>query len=286
MYLSYEKDNTLFSKCIDLMDSIFPGIKKIAMFGMEYNARWDKISLPFVIKDKDEVIAHLGIIPMDVMLNNKHQRIAALHGICVKESHRRKGLFDALMNESMSYIHQHFDASVLFTDNYTLYKKYPFKFHKEYNFLYKADKSKQTTSGLRSLDIHHPSDLNLIRELITNRLSLSNKFSVMDGFTLFILYNFNKKIFYSDEYDLIILYEIVSSNLHVKDILIKNQLPIEVIINLIPETFKQVIFEFIPDHFHITDLEPIEAYPECGIMVSENFLFNDDYFRFPEPYRC
>jgi len=205
MILTYEKDDTLFLECINLMDSIFPGIKKIALSGMQHGARWEDISLPFVIKDRGEIVAHLGIIPMDVILNNKRQRLAALHGICVKESHRRRGLFNTLMEEAMSYIKQHFDASLFFTDKYDAYKKYPFKLRKEYNFIYNIRKSEQTHPGLRILDLNNLADLDLIKKLVANRLPLSDKFNLLNGVELFIYDVLNKKIFYSDEHDVIVV---------------------------------------------------------------------------------
>ncbi len=139
MLANYATDPILFERCINLIDSIFPGIKNVAMIGIKYNARWDMVSSPFIIEENGEIIAHLGIIPLDIILNQKKLHVAAIHVICVKETSRGKGLFKQLMQEALIYIENNFDASLLFTDQPDLYKRYNFTVLPEYDFIVDAD---------------------------------------------------------------------------------------------------------------------------------------------------
>lgn len=286
MLASYATDPTLFERCINLIDSIFPGIKSVAMTGIKYNARWDNISLPFIIEERGEIIAHLGIIPLDIMLNQKKHRVAAIHGICVKETSRGRGLFKQLMQEALIYIENNFDASLLFTDQPDLYKPFNFTVLPEYNFTSNASEMVKIDSDLRALSLDNPYDLKIMQGLLFDHLPISNQMSLINETTIFVLDNLNKKIHFSQHLNALLIYEIIESNLYIKDMLSQQQCKINDIIALIPENFNKVILEFCPDKFSDHTYTPILANPECSIMVSENFNFDGEFFRYPETHRC
>ena len=80
----------LFERCISFIDSVFPGCKELAYKGMKYNASWAKIgvtakaSTPFITEQNNEIVAHLGLIPLDLIVESEKRRVAEFHGICVK----------------------------------------------------------------------------------------------------------------------------------------------------------------------------------------------------------
>jgi GNAT superfamily N-acetyltransferase len=286
MLANYATDHTLFVRCINLIDSIFPGIKNVAMAGMKYNACWDKISLPFIVEENDEIIAHVGIIPFELMLNEKIRHVAAIHGICVKEVFRGKGLFKQLMREALNYIEDNFDAALLFTDKPNLYKPYHFTVLPEYDFIINACDINKIDSDLRILSLDNANNLKIMQDLLSDHLPISNQMSLVNETTIFVLDNLNKKIYFSSKLNAIIIYEISNNTLYIKDILTKKQYRLSDIVELIPENYDKIILQFCPDKFSEHTYTPILATPECSIMVSENFNFTGKYFRYPEPYRC
>ena len=286
MLANYANDPMLFERCINLIDSIFPGIKSVAMNGIKYNARWDKVSLPFIKENNGEVIAHIGIIPFDLMLNQKKQHVAAIHGICVKEEFRGKGLFKQLMQEVLKYIENNFDASLLFTDKPDLYKPYNFTILPEYDFILNSHNINKADSDLRILSLDNADDLKTMQDLLSDHLPISNQMSLINETTIFVLDNLNKNISFSNKLNAIILYEIINNTLYIKDIITKKQYRLSDIIELIPQNYDKIILQFCPDKFSEHTYTPILATPECSIMVSENFNFEGKYFRYPEPYRC
>lgn len=286
MLANYATDITLFDRCINLVDSIFPGIKNAAMTGIKYNARWDKISSPFIIEQNGEIIAHLGVIPLDIILNKKKRRVAAIHGICVKESFRGRGLFKQLMQEALIYIENNFDASILFTDQPDLYRRYNFTVLPEYDFTTNIDYTVKMDSDLRTLSLDNPHDLKIMQGLLSDHLPISNQMSLVNETTIFVLDTLDKKIHFSHHLNAIIIYEIIESNLYIKDILSQKQYMVSEIIAVIPESFNKVILQFSPDKFSNELFQPILANPECSIMVSDNFNFKGEFFRYPETHRC
>lgn len=97
----------LYETCLSLIDSCFPGIKHLADEGTLYNAHWDKASTPFVYYVKKELVGHLGLISFQLVINDRLYQAAAVHGVCVKELFRRRGIFNTLMQEAMLWIKQY-----------------------------------------------------------------------------------------------------------------------------------------------------------------------------------
>ncbi len=256
------------------------------MNGIKYGARWDKNSLPFIIENNGEVIAHLGVIPLDMMLNQEKRHIAAIHGICVQETFRGRGLFKQLMQEALNYIENNFDAALLFTDKPNLYKQYKFSVLPEYDFIINSPDMSKAVSDLRILSLDNADDLKIIMDLLSDHLPLSDQMSIINEPTIFVLNNLNQKIFYSSKFNAIITYEVSNNNLYIKNIVAKEQYRLSNVVGLISENYDKIILQFFPDKFSEYTYTPVLATPECSIMVSENFNFRGKYFRYPEPYRC
>lgn len=296
---NYANNPRLFYSCLNLLDESFPGCKEFALNGMRYNAFWNKVSTPFILKEKDEIIAHVGVWPITLILNGKMHYSASIHGVCVKSSHRGKGYYQKIMQEVIQYVANNFDSSLLFTVKPYLYKKYPYKIMlPEYDFilnnksnLYSEQNS--MASDLKILQWNNPDDINLINHLLSNRVSLSNQLSVVNenGNALLILNMMNKMIHYSKKLKALIIYEIRENSLYLKEIVSKKQVHIDDVIRLIlgyeKAQIDKIVIQFCPDKF-LDDKEyaPVLARPECCVMTSDTFLFNSKYFRYPELYWC
>ncbi|MDR3668010.1 MAG: GNAT family N-acetyltransferase [Ignavibacteriaceae bacterium] len=289
MQKNYAKNPALFDRCIYLIDEIFPGCKSFAMNGMKYKATWSENSTPFIVEDKNDVIAHAGVWPITLMLNGKVHKTAAIHGVCVKPEYRGKGLFRQLMKETMQFSDNHFESTILFTNKPYLYKDFPaYKaMLPEYDFLIKNTIVPSTGTDLRKLNLDDASDLNLLLQLLSNHMPVSNELSVVNASALFILNTLNKEIHYSEKLNAVIIYSILNNTLYLKDILCLKICKINHIIDLIPGHYDNVVLQFSPDRFlNENEYTPVMAAPECCVMVSDRFSFNGKYFRYPEIYAC
>lgn len=286
MLVNYNDDPSLFERCINLMNGIFPGIKKVAVAGIKYNARWDRISIPFIKEVNGQVIAHLGLIPFEVVLNHKPCRIAALHGICVHEDYRGRGYFKKLMVEALGYVQNNFDAAVLFTNKSHLYTAYNFYALPEYDFVVNANIFEKKSSDLQLLNLANEDDLLIIDNLLNNHLTVSDQFGFINEKFIFILDHLSRNIYFSPSLNILLSYEVIDQTLYLRYIASQKQYALYEILALISQSFNKVILQFCPDKFVDYSYTPILANPADGIMVSESFKFKDDYFRYPDPYRC
>ncbi len=291
MIASYAKDPLLFERCINLINEVFPGCKEFALNGIKYGASWPQESIPFIVEEKGEIIAHAGVWPLTFMLNGNEHHSASIHGVCVKPEHRGKGYFKQLMQETMQYVEDKFDSSVLFTTKPYLYKSYPYKaMLPEYDFVVGEKlKFNQKVSDLRILSVDNANDLNLMHDLLATRLPLSNQFSAINknATSLFILNTLHKILHYSEKLNALLVYEIINSTLYIKEIVSPKQYQIPDILEVIPSKFDKIVLQFCPEKFlDEKDYTATLAGPECCIMVSEKFSFNAKYFRYPELYWC
>ncbi len=284
---NYSTEPMLYETCLSLIDSCFPGIKHLADEGKLYNAHWDKASTPFVYYVKEELVGHIGLIPFQLVLNDQLYQAAAVHGVCVKESFRRRGIFNALMQEAMLYVKQHYDLAFLFADQARLYEPFGFKKIDEFDFLLENTPVLHTQHHmLRKLNFAEPTDLNLMQDLVLKRLPISHRFGIIKEKVIFTLDALSKPIYYSDLYRTLIAYEIKDETLYVKDIVFTEPVDLHEILALIPESYSQVVLQFCPDSFKSFNFKPIKSMPEDFIMVSANFDLGVSPLRFPETGRC
>ncbi len=285
MIKHYADDPALYSQCLTLIDECFPGIKKIADDGRKHNAYWDRISTPYVYYHDKELVGHLGIIPFDFVVNQINVRGAAIHGVCVKEKYRRKGIFTQLMNEALSTIKLQYDFAFLFTDQPELYKQFGFASKIEYDYQVDDLKKSRSEQLLRKLDLENKTDLTLMQDLLLKRKPLSTRFGIVNETVIFTLVALSHPVYYSQEHNVLICYSVNDQTLFLKDIVFATPISLETVCSLIPETYSNVVLQFCPDAFNVK-VTPIKAQPECLIMVSDDFDLGKEPLRYPEPQRC
>ncbi len=285
MLASYKNNQNLFDLCMILLDKVFPGCKAFAKQGEKLGALWSETSMPFIVEDEGKIIAHLGVIPLNFILNGKNLRIAALHGICVEPEHRGKGLFKNLMAEALDYCQQHFDSVILFTDKPKLYFSFGFKVIEQSDFVVNHKKTDSENSDLKKLDFNNPDDFKILIEMLNKHIRLSNSVEVEQK-SLFILNMMDKPIFYSKKLETIISYTVSNNILFIEYLLTKEKHSLKKIAASIPEKFDKIILQFCPDQFPECEFLTIPTPAEDKIMVLDSFNFEGKLFRYPEPYRC
>lgn len=287
MIKDYAKDPSLYEACLSLLDTCFPGIKKLADTGKRYQAHWDQVSIPFVREVKDELVGHVGLIPFHLMVNCQPYTAAALHGICVHASCRRQGIFTELMHEAMTYVQQHYDFAFLFADTASLYEPFGFKKIDEYDFELKGTPHHETFSAIRKLDLANTADLKLVQDITARRLPVSEQFGIVQESVIFILDTLTQPIYYLETHQALIVYSIEAQTLYVQDIVFTKPVTLEALWACIPEPYTKIVLQFCPDRFPHLKCNPINITPEDFLMVSGGFpLGASSLLRFPETGRC
>lgn len=101
----------------------------------------------------------------------------------------------------------------------------------------------------------------------------------------------NKRILYTEKLKTLVVYEIFNKTLYLKEIISEKQVYIYDVIRIILGYEKTHVYEFVmqfcPDKFlDEKEYSPVLARPECCVMISDKFIFESKYFRYPELYWC
>lgn len=83
------------------------------------------------------------------------------------------------------------------------------------------------------------------------------------------------------------MFEVKEKMLYIMEIISQQQHELSDIISSIPGHFDKVILQFCPDRFLNEKNYTIKlASPECCVMTSSQFIFQENCFRYPELYAC
>jgi len=286
MLSDYNVDSTLFKRCMPLIDSIFPGCKALAEQGSKYGASWTACSIPFIIEQDQEIIAHLGFIPFDFILDGKSLSVAALHAVCTKPEYRGRGHFKTLMKEALDYANEYCDSVFLFTDTPNLYTPFHFKTITQFNFLVQRKNTSNKKNELRKLSFDIPEDLKIIHRLAKEHLLISNDLHVKQNVVL-LLNMMDASLYYSEKKEFIIAYELKGKMLHIKYIMSQTQYNLDEILSYISKPFENVMLHFCPDKFASIEYSVIEADTDIFLMTLENLEFNKNKpYRYPNLFKC
>lgn len=279
-------DGVLFEHCVNLIDEVFPGAKNMIAEGKTLGADWQTASIPFGIKKNGQLIAHLGIVPLIFNSMQKNLRIAALHGICVKEVYRGQGYFKQLMFEALAYIQSHFDASLLFTDNCELYQPFGYQHCPQVDFLIKTPNLTATASAsiLRRLYLQNPTDLALFDRLYQHRIELDDVPAIVQR-TLYLLNSLDMQLYYAKDIDAIIVYK-AHKKLYIQDVICSHPLTLPEILAAIPQKYPEVVLQFHASSLFNGDYETVPAKTKGSLMICERFILPYMPFRWSEMARC
>src|SRR5690349_17049764 len=96
---SYRSDPTLADRVFDLLDRVFPGIRRARAGGEAFGATWESASTPFVASDGDRIVGHVGLLPLPLVIEGRPTLVGGVHGVATDPDRRRSGVFRRLIGE-------------------------------------------------------------------------------------------------------------------------------------------------------------------------------------------
>ena len=70
--------------------------------------KWYKL---FIKEEKGEVLSHVALMVCPMLIEGQWYKIGALHGICTKAAHRRRGLATELIQEALQWAKERCEES-------------------------------------------------------------------------------------------------------------------------------------------------------------------------------
>ena len=205
---------------------------------------------------EDQVIANACANIMHLLINNVSYKAVQIGTVMTDENHRNQGLSRKLIEKIIAFYENEVDFFYLFANDTVLdfYPKLEFNRLPDISFSLQASQL-QTSFGnpymLKRLNHTNPEQFSLIERLVKERHPLSSSIQILDNAHLLLfhlLIELDDIIYYAEEEDIIILFEIEGRDFHLYDIIANKPIDLETVLTrLIPKSIKTVHFYFEPD---------------------------------------
>lgn len=285
MQANYLSDPNLYPSCCHLIDNVFPGAGVLFDTGISLGADLKRISTPFIIEQQGSIIAHVGVIFINVQSLGKNFQVGALHAVCVDESYRKQGHFKTLMQEVMPYIAAHSDLALLFTDHPEIYDSFQFHSVSEFDYALKLNRETKHSPNTTQLDLYKPSHFEIIKKLFQENKPLSAELNIQH-FELFILNCIYRNLYYSAADNLILIYKQEKHVVYLEYLLCEDIPTIDTLLKLMPKGTKEIIFQFKIDQLNLENIQRIPANTLGYVMINQSHQLSLNDFRIPEVFRC
>ncbi|ASA21582.1 GNAT family N-acetyltransferase [Paenibacillus donghaensis] len=250
------------------------------VFGLDFKkwyekGYWNDKYICYSYIDGDKVIANASINKMTLVSSGKEYNAIQVGTVMTHPDYRNQGLSGKLMNHIIEKYEQEYDFIYLFANESVLdfYPRFGFGKVQESSFsLNVSDLKTQTatTHSIRRLDTDNPDDFQMMEQFAAERIPVSPIMGVKNNEHLLMFYfilAFNDAIYYIEAIDAIVIFQQEDKNLHIFDIISKQKVDYDFIINSIVSADTEII------HFYFTTDYENENLYTAFITESDDTLF-------------
>ncbi len=214
---------------------------------------WNDRYICYSYAHGNKIVANVSISKMDMILEGKKKKSLQIGTVMTHPDYRKRGLSAKLINIILDEHEKNHDFIYLFANNSVLdfYPKFGFKSLHETQYSMDINTVKDKSAKIRKLDMTNINDLSKINKFASERTPISNVFGVENGEHILLWYCVNifyDNIYYLEDEDAIVIYEIENEQLHIYDIISKKAVDFyNLLKGIITEDTKKVVFHFTPD---------------------------------------
>jgi predicted N-acetyltransferase YhbS len=249
-YKDYKNDEKLRESFNELATLVF-GIHFEDWYQKGY---WNHRYIPFSYTRENKVIANVSVNLLDFVIKGKKKRAIQIGTVMTHPDYRNQGLSACLMNKVLEEYKHQYDFMYLYANKTVLdfYPKFGFKPVDEYQFSMDYRSSQVDSTGIRKLDSRKIEDLNLIYQYASERIPVSKLFATENsqGLLMFhCIYVFGNHLYYLENEDVIVIFEQEGNQVHIFDIVSKEEVNIESILSKITNSnHNKIVFHYTPEY--------------------------------------
>jgi predicted N-acetyltransferase YhbS len=213
----FSSDPTLSPALFRLLDQVFPGIAGGAARLRGWGAAWEEVSTPFVHRDQQgEVLAHVGLIPLPLVMAGQDARSATVHAVACHPDQRRQGLYAGLMGELLAHAAERFDTLLLTTEHPEYFTPFGFRVMEECAFDLEPGGSGERLA--RTLDLDCPEDRAVAHRVLARREPVSKVLGVGPEQAVFLFNEARAGIRFVPELETLLCHEVDGDSLRLFDV--------------------------------------------------------------------
>ena len=85
-----------------LLATAWPSLPEVMALAARWGAEWSDLSTPLLARDGDRLIAHVGVMPVQLVVDGAPVDAAAIHAVCTDPAHRRRGHASRALQAALS----------------------------------------------------------------------------------------------------------------------------------------------------------------------------------------
>jgi GNAT superfamily N-acetyltransferase len=256
MQCSFADDPGLSASLFGLLETTFPGIGQSAEHARRLGAAWESVSTPFLAFEEGLPVAHVGIIPLPLILSGRAVTAGSIHAVATQPKARRRGHFRRLMDEVQSYAASRYETLVLTTEHPEYFESFGFRVVHEHRFTLRPSSAgggagpPSTDMGdVRSIDVQNPKDVALLHRLLQTREPVSRIVGTAGDTAIFCFNEGRRPLHYMEELDVMVCLERKGGRLTLFDVVGPRLPSLDALLAAMPGSVEEVVFCFAPERF-------------------------------------
>lgn len=250
MQYSFSTDPTLSKPLLDLIDTVFPGLGQVAENARALGAPWEAASTPFVIREGERVLSHVGVIELSLIVLGQPTTMGSVHGVATHPDYRHRGYFRQLIEEALQYCAPRYATQILTTEHPEYFEPFGFRVVQEYGFTARIQ-STGHKDGLRLLNLHDTQDIALLHRLLATRTPVSQVVGVVNEKAVFCFNEGSRPLYYAADLDVLLCLEQKGSHLTLFDVVGPRLPSLAEIVERLPRAVAEVTLCFSPDRLNV-----------------------------------
>lgn len=243
---SFAEDPALFGRLMDLLDVVFPGLRRGADRARSLGAPWESVSTPFVAVEDGRVVSHVGLIELPLVIDGRSETVGTVHGVATHPEHRRRGHYRRLIGELLASSADRFRTLVLTTEHPEYFTPFGFRVVPEHVFT--VPRPRPAGSGsVRLLDIDDAGDVSLLHRLLEDRAPVSQRLGVVREHGVFCFNEGRRPLLYASDLDVVLCLERGSRTVTLYDVVGPELPDLDAVLDCLPGPISSVTLAFAPD---------------------------------------
>ncbi len=253
--------------------------------GTRWGLDWAACSTPFIREEGEHVVAHVGVLECATMLGGRRVRVGGVHGVATHPEHRRRGHFQALLDEALAFAAARYPTLVLTTLDPGIYAPAGFRGVPEHRFRADVRSPGAAAEPPRLLDMSTETDVRLLQRCFERREPPSEVCAPLRP-DIFYFVEARSSLRYAAALDAVLSYELLDGHLHLFDIVAERLPTLEDVVGICAPGVTHIVCYFEPSKLG-GDWTP-EPYAFEGpdhLMVKGDWPPGDDPLMWPRSMR-
>jgi GNAT superfamily N-acetyltransferase len=272
-----------------LLDLAFPGIGECIPRMEPLAAAWHEVSTAFVLWEGDTPVAHVGVLEIDLVVEDQPLRAQGIHAVCTHPRYRGRGYARELLERALGFCDSRGERCLLFADVPALYEKFDFRTLPQTEFSTGVGPVANHGPGFRPIDPQR--DLPLLRRMLGQREPVSHVLGCVRTEQLFFCNLVLKelgleRIYRAEGLDAFVVFGRQADALVLLDVVARELPTLEQVLERVGRIVGEVRFGFTPDR--LGEIGSLRHRPLEGdvFMIRGRWPAVTRPFRYPLLARC